>query len=563
MRTPLGRLICLCSLMALAGCSNDPPSELEFVGSFGSFGDAQGRTLLPTSVAVDPEGNTYIADLATFQIRKSSPEGDFIQAWGGWGNDAGEFNGSTHLYFRQNQIYAVSYSLPGRVQIFSTDGAIVESWNLNEQNGKPTKIVVDSQRRVYVLGSTFSGLVLYRYHPGGELDRVIEVEYPSSPPFDLAIGSDDGLYVLFGTGHVQKLDEAGDVVSRRDFPDLTFSFALTNDDGVIVSERETVRHYDEEGTLLLEWSENGANFRDLEVGSDGLIYLADDGNLGVSVYSPDGQLLRRQEITTTETVLFRWPWGIARNSDDELAVLDVGNKRVQWFTPGGALLRVLDLGTRGLQPDFAIDLDGFIYVLTGYQGVRKLAPTGDLVWAWPSLEFDPSSNLGGVAVTEDGRVYASDFRDETVYALDSDGSKVWERQVASGVLFGGIAASPDGGVLVLGEAKLTHLSAEGETVRVFPVEAGAGGGITVDERGRLFLTLPETGEIMSYSLRGLPLGRWGRQGTAPGELLSPAGIVTLPGGEILVTDLQTHRVSRFELIQAIDTQGTGPMTRPQ
>lgn len=63
-----------------------------FYGKPGKPGRPEPGTLAsPTNVAVDPQGNLYIADTLNFRVQIFSPEGKFVRAFGTQGDRPGEF----------------------------------------------------------------------------------------------------------------------------------------------------------------------------------------------------------------------------------------------------------------------------------------------------------------------------------------------------------------------------------------------------------------------------------------------------------------------------------------
>jgi DNA-binding beta-propeller fold protein YncE len=64
--------------------------KFSFFSKLGSHGQGDGEFSSPQGIAVDIEGNIYVADSSNFRIQKFNSEG-FITKWGSQGNDLGQF----------------------------------------------------------------------------------------------------------------------------------------------------------------------------------------------------------------------------------------------------------------------------------------------------------------------------------------------------------------------------------------------------------------------------------------------------------------------------------------
>lgn len=215
----------------------------------------------------------------------------------------------------------------------------------------------------------------------------------------------------------------------------------------------------------------------------------------VSVYSPQGELLREWGSSGTEPGQFDFPGGMALDAQGLVYVADQTNRRVQVFTPQGEFLR--QWGEYGLEtgqfggntsaksrvggPNFlAFDADGALYTTEASVGrIQKFTPDGEFLLAWG----DNTENPGG---------------------------------------FGGKFAALD--INLIG-----------------PI------GISCDPWNRLWVSAV-AGRIQCFSTTGQHLGglAWA-QGTEPGQVLAPHGIACSPDGSLYVVDSYNHRVQQFRL----------------
>lgn len=76
---------------------------------------------------------------------------------------------------------------------------------------------------------------------------------------------------------------------------------------------------------------------------------------------------------------------------------------------------------------------------------------------------------------------------------------------------------------------------------------GIPGGLTVAADGRIFVSDVAAGQVLSFDAAGNHIGRYGKRGRGPGELLAPSVLEIRNDDELLVLDNPTARASRFDL----------------
>jgi sugar lactone lactonase YvrE/DNA-binding CsgD family transcriptional regulator len=106
-------------------------------------------------VAVDQQGNVYIADYLGNRIVVYDAQGDFLRAWGQTGSGPGEFTGVNQpVIDRQGTLY-VGDDRNGRVQAFTTSGQFLRSWgSYGSGPGQlltSGQVAVDSQGNLYIV----------------------------------------------------------------------------------------------------------------------------------------------------------------------------------------------------------------------------------------------------------------------------------------------------------------------------------------------------------------------------------------------------------------------------
>ncbi len=95
------------------------------IAQFGTWGRGPGQFKTPMSVAIDQQGNIYVADSENHRIQKLSPTGEFLEQWGktgtfgtetSFGKDPGQFARPTGLALDSKGNLYVADQLNNRIQ---------------------------------------------------------------------------------------------------------------------------------------------------------------------------------------------------------------------------------------------------------------------------------------------------------------------------------------------------------------------------------------------------------------------------------------------------------------
>src|SRR5215212_7476896 len=128
--------------------------EISFAPILREHGAPKTRLSSPEGIAVDQEGNVYVADTANNRIQVFSSNGTFVSKWGKYGTGDGLFNSPTGIAIDQEGNVYVADTANNRIQVFSSNGTFVSKWgNLGVSNGtlaSPTGIAIDQEGNVYV-----------------------------------------------------------------------------------------------------------------------------------------------------------------------------------------------------------------------------------------------------------------------------------------------------------------------------------------------------------------------------------------------------------------------------
>ncbi|OGO32167.1 MAG: hypothetical protein A2Z16_02270 [Chloroflexi bacterium RBG_16_54_18] len=273
--------------------------------------------------------------------------------------------------------------------------------------------------------------------------------------------------------------------------------------------------------------------RDLALGPDGSLYVADSENHRIQHLSPDGEVLQVWgqfgDITQGQAPAgsFNQPWGIAVAPDGSVYVTDTWNHRLQKFTPDGEFISMWGYFGQAETPqafwgprDVAVDSNGRVFITdTGNKRVVVFDGQGNFL-----TEFGTTgSNLGefdepvGIAIDQAGRVFVAD---------------TWNQRIQVFTETSPNAFTP---------------SSSWDLVAWFGQSLDNKPFLAVDDKGNVFTVEPEGYRILWFGDTGQALFYWGDFGVGPGQFGLPGSIATDGMGGVWVSDTGNSRLMHFTL----------------
>jgi tripartite motif-containing protein 71 len=483
-----------------------------FQSEWGSYGGGHGQFGPIGGLATDPAGHVYVVDSSHNRIEKFDGNGSFITAWGHRGSALGQFKfGSSQDFTKPpgggiavagGHVY-VADSGNDRIERFNLDGGEAMQWGSHGSGpGQFTYPRGVAANESEVIVSDDDNHRLERFDPNGVLQGMVG-SYGSGPgqfgfPYGVALDAAGNIYVADDINHrVVKLT-----------PQLTFA-------GV--------------------WGGFGSKPGQLgfprALASDpaGDTYVADTANDRVEVFDPNGNFLRTLGISARGPGLFTAPRGLAIDPSGGLLASDTVGNRIDLFAAGAGAPAGQWTVAGGHRPSFntpagvAVDPRGSVYVADrGNERIVRLWGDGTFL-----SELGGPAALGGAQLNGAGSVAVAAGSGE-IYVADTAHNRVL-RYDASGALLARWGAGAGNGASGSGPGEFNHPAA-----------------VALDGAGEAYVADTGNDRIVKLSPAGGVLGEWGSPGTADGRFHSPTGVAVDAAGVLYVVDSENNRVEAFD-----------------
>jgi len=237
----------------------------KFIARFGGKGDEDHNLDKPEGIAVDTEGNIFVADYNTGFIKKYDPSYKWTLTFSEYGPDKGQNMKSEFMDIRDGKLYLPEAG-NHRVDVFDLNGKFL--FDFGGQGSEP-----------------------------GKLNNPESAKFSSDGKLYVADLKNDRIQVFDKDGKFLKTwGKSGSGPGELKSP---AGLALDQDDNVYVTEigNDRVQVFDKDGNFLATWGKKGSavgefgNLHGIIIDKGtGLIYVADTANNRVQVFKRVGAL---------------------------------------------------------------------------------------------------------------------------------------------------------------------------------------------------------------------------------------------------------------------------------
>lgn len=288
------------------------------IAIWGEIGSRPCQFSSPHDLALDRQGNMYVADTLNNRVQKLSPEGEPVAQWGNTGDKPGAYRSPHGLTVDKDGHILIADTLNHRIQRLSPEGKPLGQWG--EQGAKPGQfrspsgIAVDAEGNMFVADT--GNQRIQKLSADGAL-RAVWGAHGSAPgefraPVGIAVDYEGWVYVADSGNHrIQKLSAEG----------------------------EPIQHWGEEGTEPGQFR----NPNGIALDRRGRIYVADTWNNRIQELSAAGEpLFQWGTLVAGQQGQFTDPCGIAVDERHHVYVADTGNHCLHKIHPFSALMSTGD-----------------------------------------------------------------------------------------------------------------------------------------------------------------------------------------------------------------------------
>jgi len=498
----------------------------------GLSGSGNGQLNRPAAIAIDPEGNLWVADKNNYRIEEFNPKGEYLAKFGTLGSGNGQF-----FY--------------------------------------PEGIAIDAEGNIWVADSILSRV--QEFNPKGEFVKVVATEGTGNgqvkAPAGLAIDAEGNLWIADkNNNRVEELNEAGEFIRqwKGSGPAAFKPFAIDVDQSGTVwvadTEHNRVEAFNPYGDLLTSFGEEGSGEGQLKLSAPvglaadpfGRIWVADAGNNRVQRWlanqSVKYDLTYQSSLGSegAEAGKLKHPADLAIDAERNIWVADYTNNRVEEFDGAGNFVKAFGWGVSNGESKLEVCTASCQAGLSGSGNGQLNRPA--------AIAIDPEGNLW-VADKNNYRIEEFNPKGEYLAKFGTLGS-------GNGQFFypEGIAIDAEGNIWVADSilSRVQEFNPKGEFVKVVATEGTGNGqvkapaGLAIDAEGNLWIADKNNNRVEELNEAGEFIRQW--KGSGPAAF-KPFAIDVDQSGTVWVADTEHNRVEAFnpygDLLTSFGEEGSG------
>jgi tripartite motif-containing protein 71 len=565
------------------------PSLIEkptYASAFGSNGSGDGQFKATTGLAIDLQGNIWVADKENNRIQKFDPSGKFLAKYGSFGSGDGQFKRPSSIAVDRDGNILVADSNNNRIEKFDTSGKFLAKFgSLGSGDGqfsKPEAVAADSKGNIWV--SDYLNARVQKFDEerkflkafgtgtlGGPMGLSVD---PASGNVWVADWQKNRVSVYNSNGELQSQVGSGPGSGNGQL-NHPATVAIDNQGNAWVGDKENnrIERFNLAGQYVGQFGSAGAGqgqfALDFPMGiatdSKGHLWVSDPGHSRVQ-----GWLVPIEKPTYASAFgsngsgdgQFKATTGLAIDLQGNIWVADKENNRIQKFDPSGKFLaKYGSFGSGDGQfkrpSSIAVDRDGNILVADSNNNrIEKFDTSGKFLAKFGSLGSGDGqfSKPEAVAADSKGNIWVSDYLNARVQKFDEE--RKFLKAFGTGTLGGpmGLSVDPASGNVWVADWQKNRVSvynSNGELQSQVGSGPGSGNGqlnhpatVAIDNQGNAWVGDKENNRIERFNLAGQYVGQFGSAGAGQGQfaLDFPMGIATDSKGHLWVSDPGHSRV---------------------
>ena len=259
--------------------------------------------------------------------------------------------------------------------------------------------------------------------------------------------------------------------------------------------------------------------------------------------------------------ILKYPWGVAVNEQDEIAVSDTGNHKIHLFKSDGTHIR--SFGGKGAEHGQLNSPSGTVYhgdnIIVAEQvnhRVQVLSRQGGYLRHFGregSLDHQLDSPTG-LSIDSDCNIIVPDKLNKLIKIFSTDGQFLNKLGTEGSFTKPFHCIQHDNYLIVSdnGDHSVKILDKKGNFLYKFGKEGNADGEynepfcLSVDKAGHLLVCDSENHRIQVFDLSGKFVAKFGSKGSGIGKFKAPISAAVLSDGKIVVSDNRNSRIQIFK-----------------